>query len=420
MFTRYRHITLLGVVLLAQLLLLAYQIRRPDAGGVRLLRLWSIRAVLPVARASHAAVAGVETMAHNYVFLRHARLQARTLAAELRETQVENLQLRAAVAENTRLNALLGFHPRQIERLLPAQIIGGSAALDSQVLYLNRGTADGVARNMPVLCPQGVVGKITQTFPHESEVLLITDPGSGVGAMVANSGGHGVLWGRGPGETALRFVSDHEAVHSGEAVVTSGEDQIFPAGLPLGTVTAASQGQPFWRIRVRPAAPIAELDDVLIATRLGPQPPPPPDAAALSAAAILSQKLPAIPREAFNPLTGPPARVPDLLAARLAEARARAAATAPAPPSHAAAPKTATAQSAHRPGPAPGGMQAAVASQRRPAAGAAPATSPRHGAPGAVGQIGPAQKSAVGPPAAMANAKPSPAAPPAVHPRRRP
>lgn len=394
MFTRYRHITLLGVVLLAQLLLLAYQIRRPDAGGVRLLRLWSVRAVLPVARASHAAVAGLEAVAHNYVFLRHARLQARTLAADLRKTQVENLQLRAAVAENARLNALLGFHPRQIERLLPAEIIGGGAALDSQVLYLNRGTADGVARNMPVLCPQGVVGKITQTFPHESEVLLITDPGSGVGAMLARSHGHGVLWGRGPGETSLRFVSAHEAVSRGEAVVTSGEDQIFPAGLPLGTVTAARRGQPFWRIQVRPAAPITELNDVLIATRLGPQPPPPPDAEALSAAAILSRKLPAIPQEAFNPLTGPPARVPDLLAARLAEARARGAVPA-APPQAKAAPSGTGAahatKDAAKNAPVPAAARMAVA------AGAA--------APHA---------------AAVANAKPGPAPPAAVHPRRRP
>lgn len=363
MFTRYRQITLLGVVLLAQLLLLAYQIRRPEAGGVRLLRLWSIRAVLPVARASHAVVAGGEAAARNYIFLRHSRLQARTLAAELRQAQIENLQLRAAAAENSRLNALLNFHPRQIERLLPAEIISGSAALDSQVLYLDRGRADGVARNMPVLCPQGVVGKITQVFPHESEVLLITDPGSGVGAMLADNHGHGVLWGRGPGEASLRFVSQHEPVRNGEAVVTSGEDEIFPAGLPLGNVVAARLGQPFWRIRVQPAAPIGALDAVLIATRLGPRPPPPPDAAALSAAGILSRKLPEIPQEAFNPLTGPPARVPDLLAARAAEARLRATVAA-APP--AANPPLAAANAAGQTGaPRPARAASAAANPAR-------------------------------------------------------
>ncbi len=356
MFTRYRHITLFGVVVLAQLLLLAYQIRRPDAGGVRLLRTWSIQAVLPVARASHGMVAGVEAAAHNYFLLRHARLQARTLQAELRKAEIDNLQLRAAAAENTRLNKLLGFHPRQVERLLPAVIIGGGASLDSQVLYLNRGAADGVARNMPVLCPQGVVGKITQTFPHESEVLLITDPDSGVGAMLAKSHGHGVLSGRGPGEAALRFVSGHETVSVGEPVVTSGEDQIFPAGLPLGTVTAAQSGQPFWRIRVRPAAPIATLDDVFIVTRLGRQPPPPPDEAAMSAAQILSLKLPSIPHEAFDPPTGPPTSVAEILADRAAEARARAAASAGAtgaalkpPPSKAAAATTGAAKGGAEP-----------------------------------------------------------------------
>lgn len=397
MFTRYRHITLLGVVVLAQLLLLAYQIRRPDAGGVRLLRTWSIQAVLPVARASHGMVAGVEAAAHNYFLLRHARLQARTLRAQLRKAEIENLQLRAAAAENARLKQLLGFHPRQVERLLPAVVIGGGASLDSQVLYVNRGAADGVARNMPVLCPQGVVGKITQTFPHESEVLLITDPDSGVGAMLANNQAHGVLSGRGPGEAALRFVSGHETVSVGETVVTSGEDQIFPAGLPLGTVTAAESGQPFWRIRVRPAAAIATLDDVFIATRLGPQPPPPPDEAAMSAAQILSLKLPSIPHEAFNPPTGPPTSVAELLADRAEEARTRAAASAGAtgaahkpPPSK---PTTAAPSAAKGGAEPPAAKAGAVANAparttgkrtaaKTPAAGVKPTPAPRAAAGG--------------------------------------
>lgn len=380
MFTRYRQVTLLGVVLLAQLLLLAYQIRRPDAGGVRLLQLWSVRAVLPVARASHAVVAGAESLVGNYILLRHARLQAHSLAAELRQARAENLQLRADAAENARLNALLGFHPRQVERLLPAAVIGGSASPDSQVLYINRGSADGVARNMPVLCPSGVVGKITQTFGHESEVLLITDPGSGVGAMLAASHGHGVLWGRGPDETALRFVSRHEHVRAGEAVVTSGEDQIFPAGLPLGRITRVRPGQPFWNITVRPAADAAALQNVLIATRLRPQPPSADVQASLTPAKILSHKLPAVPRDPWNPPTGPPIPATQLFAAwaaarRAAAARAaaRLAAQSPAP---GAASSAATAQSGAAKPPAAASSHAAVAANPQSHPAAAPPATP--------------------------------------------
>lgn len=385
MFTRYRQVTLLGAVLLAQLLLLAYQIRRPDAGGVRLLQLWSVRAVLPVARASHAAVAGGEALVGNYILLRHARLQARSLAAELRQARAENLQLRADAAENARLNALLGFHPRQVERLLPAAVIGGSASPDSQVLYVNRGAADGVSRNMPVLCPSGVVGKITQTFGHESEVLLITDPGSGVGAMLADSHGHGVLWGRGPDETALRFVSRHEQVRAGEAVVTSGEDQIFPAGLPLGSVTRVRPGQPFWSITVRPAADAAALQNVLIATRLRPQPPAADVQASLTPAKILSHKLPAVPRDPWNPPTGPPIAATQLFAARAAARRAaaaraaaRLAAQSPAP---GAASPAATAQSGAAKPPAAAKAHATAAAAAHAAIAANPQSHPAAAAP---------------------------------------
>ncbi|MGH9535491.1 MAG: rod shape-determining protein MreC [Terriglobales bacterium] len=338
MFTRYRQVTLLGVMVLAQLLLLAYQIRRPDGRGVRLLRVWSVRAVLPVARASHAAVGEIESLLHTYVLLHHARLQASTLAAELRRAQLANLQLRAAAAQNARLNTLLGFHPRQVARLLPAVVIGGSASPESQVLYLNRGSAEGVARNMPVLCPAGVVGKITQTFTHDSEVLLITDPASGVGAMLANDHGHGVLWGRGPGQAALRFLSNHEPARQGEAVITSGEDQIFPAGLPLGTITGLQPGQPFWRVTVRPVAPIAELDAVFIAIQLRPQPAVAAAPLSLTAAQILSHKLPSIPHEPFNPPTGPPVSVTELMAERAAASRPPVP-SAP-PPANQAAPTT--------------------------------------------------------------------------------
>lgn len=407
MFTRYRQVTLLGVVLLAQLLLLAYQIRRPNAGGVRLLQVWSVRAVLPVARASHAVVAGAESLVRNYILLHHARMQAHALAAELRQARSQNLQLRADAAENARLNTLLGFHPRQVERLLPAAVIGGSASPDSQVLYVNRGSADGVARNMPVLCPAGVVGKITQTFGHESEVLLITDPGSGVGAMLAGSHGHGVLWGRGPGETALRFVSRHEPVHAGEAVITSGEDQIFPAGLPLGSVTRVQPGKPFWRITVRPVAVAAELQDVLIATRLRPQPPAADIQASLTPAKILSHKLPTVPHDPLNPPTGPPLAATQLRAARAAARRAAAALLAAQSPAPDAAPaSTANADAAKLP--AAVSPHASVATSSH----AAVATnSPSHRATAAANSRAAAAANSPSHPAAAATATPHPRRP---------
>lgn len=342
MFTRYRNLTLLGVVILAQLLLLAYQVRRPDAGGVRLLRLWTIRAVVPVARATHSTVAGARGLLRNYVLLRGARQEAASLQAQLQQVELENLQLRAAAQSAARLDALLDFRLPVIEKTLPAQVIGGSASPDSQVLYLNRGSEAGLKRDMPVIAARGVIGKITQVFPGTAEVLMITDPDSGVGAMIAETHVHGILWGMGPGSAQLRYVAAQEKVTPGMEVVTSGEDQIYPPGLALGTITAVEPHQPFQIITVRPQVDLARVDAVLVATRIAAEPAP-AAIAGLSAAQLRDRALPSIPTEPFNPTTGPPPLIADLLAARR-KARETGAA-APKPPAAALAGARAPAKS---------------------------------------------------------------------------
>lgn len=383
MFTRYRNLTLLGVVILAQLLLLAYQVRRPDAGGVRLLRLWTIRAIVPVARATHSTVAGTRALLHDYVMLRGARQEEAGLRARLQAVELENMQLRASAQPVAQLDALLHFRVPVIDRVLPVQVIGGSASPDSQVIYLNRGVEAGLARNMPVLTPGGVVGKITQVFPGAAEVLLLTDPESGIGAMLAENHVHGILWGMGPDRAGLRFVTGEEKVSPGMHVVTSGEDQIFPRGLVLGTVSSVRAHQPFQVIEVRPQVDLAQIEDVLVATRIAAEPAP-AAVAGLSAAQLHDQRLPKIPVEPFNPTSGPPPMIADLLAARQARAQQAKPALPPAATDPAArGGKPATA--AH-PLPSPPRGSAAAKPALPPAGGAAkqPSKTPPGPAPAAI------------------------------------
>jgi rod shape-determining protein MreC len=316
-FSRYRTISLLGLLLVGQLLLLAWQVRRPDAGGVRLLRVWSIQAVVPVEKASQWVVGGVRSFLSSYVALHEAEQQNQDLKRQVGQLRLQNDELEEQVRSMPRLAELLAFQENYINRTMEADVIGSGASANAQVIYLNRGEQDGVRRNMAVISPDGVVGKITQVFHGTSEVLLLTDPDSGVGAMMQTSRLHGILQGLGDGRAELRLIVNDQQVKPGEHVLTSGEDQVYPKGLPLGTVISVRPGSMFQHIVVQPAVSLARLEEVLIVTGQGKTTMPEsaqPDT--LTAAQIRQKQLPTIPDVTVVPRTGPPPPMAQILEER--------------------------------------------------------------------------------------------------------
>ncbi len=150
--------------------------------------------------------------------------------------------------------------------MLSARVIGGSPDAASNVVYINRGTRDGLKRDMGEITPEGVVGKIVAVFPDTSQVLLLDDRDSGVGALLASSRTQSPVRGSGDPLLGMEYVSNDVKVEQGEAVLTSGQDRIFPKDLPVGTV-AQIKPDPhgtFQEIRVKPAAHLDRLEEVLV------------------------------------------------------------------------------------------------------------------------------------------------------------
>jgi rod shape-determining protein MreC len=143
-------------------------------------------------------------------------------------------------------------------------VIGASADPTSHTLFINRGERDRVRRNMGVITPDGVVGKIVEVFPSTAQVLLINDKDSGVGALFAASRTHGVVKGSGDPQPHMDYVINEEKLQPGDVIVTSGEDRIFPKDLLIGTVDVAKPGNPFQIIAVQPAARLDRLEDVIV------------------------------------------------------------------------------------------------------------------------------------------------------------
>lgn len=262
-FSRHRPLALLAAVVLAQVLLLAFQIKREN--NVRLVRYWAVALLTPLERGGTWAFSGVGGIWSGYVGLRDTRVENERLRTEVEKLRLRNRELESQSAEAQRLSVLLSFHDAHPEAsMLAAQVIGASADPTSHTLFINRGERDHLRRNMGVITPDGVVGKIVEVFPSTAQVLLINDKDSGVGALFAASRTHGVVKGGGDPEPHMEYVINEEKLQGGEAVVTSGEDRIFPKDLLIGSVDSATPGYPFQSIRVRPAARLDRLEDVIV------------------------------------------------------------------------------------------------------------------------------------------------------------
>jgi rod shape-determining protein MreC len=154
--------------------------------------------------------------------------------------------------------------------MVGARVIGASPGTASVTIDIDRGQRDGIKRNMGVITPDGVVGKVIEAYANTAQVLLLTDKDSGVGALLEDSRIQSPVGGTGEPLLVMKYVPNDDNVNNGERVVTSGMDRIFPRDLPVGTIVEIKPGNPFKQIRVRPAANLERLEEVIVLLTLHP------------------------------------------------------------------------------------------------------------------------------------------------------
>ena len=194
------------------------------------------------------------------------------------------------------LQALLAFKEQYVAKTVAAQVIGSSGSDMSRIIYIDKGENAGVKREMAVITADGIVGKVLIVYPNVAQVLLISDQSSGVGAILEKTRLQGVLRGTVNGEVALEKVMSDQQVEAGERVLTSGGDQIFPKGLPVGTVSNVGSGKDlFLNIKIRPAANLSKLEEVLVLVEKQDRQATAEERGRVRAADILAQRLPSVP-----------------------------------------------------------------------------------------------------------------------------
>jgi rod shape-determining protein MreC len=300
---RYRNLTILVGVLFLQVLGLAVQVKRSaDAENTRLIRIWAVDLITPFERCLVWAQNGSTNLWHNYFFLRGVRAENRQLKQQIEQMRLEQVRLSEDAEQAHRLQQLLAFKEQIIAKTVPAQVIGSSGSDLSRSIYIDKGSNEGIATDMAVITAGGIVGKVLRVYPSTSLVLMINDQTSGVGAMLEKSRLQGVLKGTPDGAVILERVMSDEKVAPGDTVLSSGGDQIFPKGLPVGTVTKVSPGREmFLNIQVRPAADLSRLEEVLVVTEKQEQNAVVDSGVRVRAADILAQRLPSVPDKPVVP-----------------------------------------------------------------------------------------------------------------------
>ncbi|HEX4155428.1 MAG TPA: rod shape-determining protein MreC [Acidobacteriaceae bacterium] len=327
-FARYKNVLVLIVIVLLQVVALAVQVPRsgegtlpagsPDGPRITMLRRWTVALVTPVERLVHATSLHTRNTWESYVYLRGARKQNEQLKQEVAQLREEQAAFAEDAAQGRRLEALLKFQQQYIAHTVAAQVIGTSGSDRSHVLYLDKGWGDGLRPDQPVITPYGVVGKLRDVFPHTSQLLLISDTSSGAGVILESSRIRGIVRGTVTGQVEINNLTEDSRIKPGETVITSGGDQVFPRGLPVGTIESIApdpQHQPYTAIVIKPAADLTRLEEVLVITKISAALPPAAQADAAQAettatdetrraADLLAEKLPSVQDETNGGATG--------------------------------------------------------------------------------------------------------------------
>ncbi len=256
---------ILAALLLSQVVLMSTNARHPDSEQ-SVLRIWLVTAFAPVVRAADSVLSSVKGTGASYVDVRHAREENVELHEKVDQLTAERNKALERAAELDLIRTQLALPSRPQYRELAANVISRDASLWFRRLTIDRGTLDGVKRDMPVATAVGIVGRVISLGPNFAMVQVITDKHAGVGAMLQKSRAMGEIRGLDNDRCELKNISSSENVEVGESLVTTGLDRIYPKGLLVGAVERvdADPNSPWHKIIVKLAAPVDRVEHVLV------------------------------------------------------------------------------------------------------------------------------------------------------------
>jgi rod shape-determining protein MreC len=281
---------LFTVVALAHVILISAQVN--TRRGVPVLETVVLGAVAEIQRASAMAIGAVRQGWDGYFALQDVRRENERLRGELARLQIELQQERAWARQTRTLETLLDLRAQTTLATAAARVIAGSGSHGFRTLTIDKGTLDGIAADMPVIAPAGVVGRVILPSARASKVQLLVDSNAAAGALVERSRAQGIVVGTGTDRLRMEYVPGTANIQIGDRVVTSGIEGIYraaadengyPKGFVIGQIESIQRGPGSVRIVVKPAVDFSALEAVLVVVEPGAPAPVAPPAEAVAA-----------------------------------------------------------------------------------------------------------------------------------------
>lgn len=244
---------------------MSYNARQPGSEQ-SILRTWVVTVYAPVVSVAGGALSYIRSSVASYIDLRHAREENIELRERVQQLSDEVNTFREREAEYEQIRRQFALPARASYSELAANVISRDASLWFRRLTIDRGTLDGVKRDMPVAAAGGVVGRVISVGQRWAMVQVITDKQAGVGAMLQSSRAMGEVRGLDNARCEMKYISSSENVKEGESIVTTGLDRIYPKGLLVGVVERVEEdpNAPWHRLIIRPAAPVDRVEHVVV------------------------------------------------------------------------------------------------------------------------------------------------------------
>ena len=260
---RQRPGVVLAAAILLHVVLISAQVN--TASGLPVLQVVTFGSFSEVQRGTMALIDGVRGMWSGYIALRQVQQENTALKQELQTLQVRLQEERAEAQRTDNLRQLLELRQRANLDTVAAEGIAGAASPDFKTVTIDKGSSDSLDTDMAVISPAGVVGRIILPSRRASKVQLLIDRNAAAGALIERTRVQGVVVGIGDGMLRMQYVPGTADVKTGDLVVTSGIDGIYPKGFVIGTIDHADRGAgAYHEIVIRPAVDFSRLEEVLI------------------------------------------------------------------------------------------------------------------------------------------------------------
>jgi rod shape-determining protein MreC len=262
---RQRPGLILGAAIALHVALISLQVTTQS--GVTVFHAVVFGSVAEAQRGASGATGSLRSLWDGYLDLRRVRAENETLRGEIGGLRIQLQQERVTAERAEALRRLLEFRERTPLPTTGAEVIGSGASPEFRTVTIDKGTSHGLAANLAVVAPAGVVGRITLPSARASLVQLLVDRNAAAGALIERSRVQGIVVGVGDGGLRMDFVAATGDVVAGDIVVTSGIDGLYPKGFTIGTVERVERGDGLSHlISVRPAVDVSRLEEVLVVT----------------------------------------------------------------------------------------------------------------------------------------------------------